>query len=83
MTDHTDAISHVAQIIEHLEPGGLVTRFIVVAEVIDANGDRGVWINANDGATRGDKYGLLVEALEEERAKHHLAVAAVAEDDGE
>lgn len=65
----------VGQIIEDLDPGCMVLKFILVAEVISADGARAVWIEAHEDASRGDKYGLLVEALETEKARHHAATA--------
>lgn len=63
----------VAQLIEDLEPGCVVLKFVVVAEVISPDGRRTLWQATHDGATRWDTYGLLTEALEEVKAGHHSA----------
>lgn len=63
-----DATSLVGQLVQDLEPGSIVTRFVVVAEVIDADGIRGLWTDTHDGATRWDTLGLLTFALGQEKA---------------
>jgi len=73
MSDTLDATGHIAEIIEGLDPGALVTRFVVIAEVIDAEGERAIWTDTSDGSTRWDTYGLLTYALEEERSNHHIS----------
>lgn len=70
----------VAQLIEGLDPGAFVTRFVLVAEVIDTDGNRGIWTETHDDAARWDTYGLLTWALEEERAAHQLSTL-LADDD--
>ena len=64
-----DAAELVGQIIEGLDPGAFVTKFVLVAEVIGQDGERGVWREAHDGATRWDTYGLLTEAMQAEQAQ--------------
>lgn len=73
-TDDPDTADLIGQIIEGLDPGAFVTRFVVLAEVIGADGDRGLWSQTHDGATRWDTYGLLKDAMETEVAKHHAAL---------
>ena len=60
--------SQVTNWIEEVEPGAMVTRFVVVAEIIAPSGERSVWRGVQDGAMRWDTYGLLVEALTCEQA---------------
>lgn len=69
MTD-ADMNDLVGQIIEGLDPGAFVTKFVLVAEVIDTEGTRGVWAQGSDDLTRWDTYGLLTEALTTEKAAH-------------
>lgn len=69
MSAHTDDL--VGQIVEKLDPGAFVTRFVLVAEVISSDGERGVWSDTHDGAMRWDTYGLLMEALTAEQARQH------------
>ena len=65
---------HVAALIEDLEPGSMVLRYVIVAEVLDPSGSRGVWCDSHEDATRWDLYGLLTEALEAERGRHYAEV---------
>lgn len=53
----------ITQLINGLDPGAVVTKFVVVAEVIDANGERNVWTETHDGAMPWDRIGLLRYAL--------------------
>ena len=70
-----DATALIAQLVEGLEPGSLVTKFVVVAEVIDPSGGRAVWCDNQPGAMRWDTYGLLTYALEQERGAQHAEIA--------
>lgn len=73
MAEQPDSHAIVAQLIEGLDPGCLVTQFVVVAEVIDTEGERAMWIDTHGGASRWDTYGLLTYALNEEAAHQHAA----------
>lgn len=64
------AIDHVAQVIAERDPGCVVTRFVLIAEVIGPDGERGVWTETHEDALRWDTYGLLTEALQGEHAAH-------------
>lgn len=68
--EQDDTARLVGQIIEGLDPGAFVTKYVVVAEAIDTEGQRAVWSQASDDATRWDTYGLLTEALQTEKAAH-------------
>lgn len=63
---------HVSQMVETMDPGAFVTKYVLIAEVIDAEGNRGVWSDTHDEATRWDTYGLLMEALTAEQAKQGI-----------
>lgn len=67
----------IAQLINGLDPGAVVTKFVVVAEVIDADGEPNVWTETHDGAMPWDRIGLLRYALWLEAAE----TAADDEDD--
>lgn len=67
MSGDNDAIA--GQLIETMDPGAFVTKYMIVAEVIDSDGVRGIWSDTHDGATRWDTYGLLMEALTAEQAQ--------------
>lgn len=59
------------------ESDEMVTRLVVCAEVIDANGERGLWTLAPDDATAWDTLGMLTYALGLEQA----ALVGQGEDD--
>lgn len=52
----------------------VLTKFALVAEVMDADGKRWSWTFTHEGATRWDTYGLLTEGLENEKAAHYAEV---------
>jgi hypothetical protein len=62
--------SLIAKLIEDLSPGAFVTKFIVVAEIIETDGERAVCVTASDDLRRWDTYGLLTEALMTEKSQH-------------
>ena len=65
-----DPADQVGEIIENLDPGAFVTRFVLIAEVISEDGRRGVWTSTHDDATRWDLYGLLMETMNDLNASH-------------
>lgn len=73
----------VQAMMETFAPGGLVNKFIIVAEVIDEEGERDIWMSSQYGATRWDNYGLLLEALQTEKSEHQeqMFLDVVDEDD--
>jgi hypothetical protein len=68
MADDSDPTAIIAQLVEGLEPGALITRFVVVSEIITSSGERVLWTTAHEDATHWDTYGLLMWALNEESA---------------
>ncbi|MDB5716270.1 MAG: hypothetical protein JWO15_3667 [Sphingomonadales bacterium] len=66
MADNSDNL--VAQLIDGLDPGALVTKFVVIAEAIDTNGRRALYTASNEGAMNWDSVGLLRTALSMEEA---------------
>lgn len=54
--------------------GEFVNKFIVIAEVIDTDGDRALWASSNDGATSWDIMGLLQWGLTREMAASQVRV---------
>lgn len=50
-------------------PGELTTRWVFLVETIDADGERGVWMQAPPGAKPWDTLGLLRQA-------EHMELAA-------
>lgn len=73
MPDAPDSTAIISQLIEGLDHGALVTRFVVIAEVIDTDGERCMWVDTHDGSTRWDTYGMLTWAINEEAAHQHAA----------
>ena len=63
-----DTHAHVAAFINGLDPGAFVTKYVIIAEVIDTHGDRAIWLDSSDDATPWDTYGLLTFALNQEQA---------------
>lgn len=55
----------VAKMVQDFEAGAVVTKFVVVAEVINTDGECGVWTTTHEGAKSWDVAGLLVYALED------------------
>lgn len=49
--------------------GDMVTRWALVAEVIDTDGERGLWTLAPEDATGWDTLGMLTYATQMEQAK--------------
>jgi hypothetical protein len=62
------SVDHIAELIEGLDPGCIVTRFVMVAEVIDTDGDRALWVQTDDDAKPWDTFGLMQYALAVEQA---------------
>jgi len=60
----------IGQLITDAEPGSFVTKWIVIAEAIDTTGERYVWAQGSSDLTRWDTYGLLTEALMQEKSLH-------------
>lgn len=64
----------IGQLIEGLDPGAFVTRFVLVAEAIAPDGVRTLWTETHDGATSWDTLGLLTYATQAEQAEVALAI---------
>lgn len=62
------AVDLVGQIIAEHDPGCVVTKFVLVAELIGPDGSRHVWTDTDDAAI-WDTEGLLTYALGELRAE--------------
>lgn len=58
----------IGELVDGLDPGAFVTRWVIVAEVIDTEGERAVWMDTSDDATPWDTLGLLEYALQRERS---------------
>jgi hypothetical protein len=64
------AISKVIN--DHEDGPAYLMRFVVLAEIVDADGGRGLWQVAADGMMRWDTLGLLEHARDTERASTNL-----------
>ena len=53
----------IPAIVKDCQPDAVVTKFIIVAEVIGADGKRYLWSDSDDDATPWDELGLLSYAL--------------------
>ena len=62
----SDSTSLVSELIAGLDAGAMVTKYVVVAEVIDTEGQRAVWVEHGDTCMAWDLQGLLSFALTEE-----------------
>jgi hypothetical protein len=49
----------VSDLVQQIDPGAMVTRFVLLAEVIDAENDRALWSFVAPRATKWDTLGLL------------------------
>ncbi len=58
----------VAGAVQQLDDGAMVTRFVVLAEVVGGDSDRALWIGAAPDQRAWDTYGLLRFALAQEDA---------------
>lgn len=58
----------IADLVQKLDPGSMVTRYIVLIEVVDSDSDRGVWHFTAPGASAWDTLGLLEYGKSQEYA---------------
>lgn len=72
------ALEAVASLIAQVDPGAMVQKFVLIAEVYDANGKRAVWNFTSPDAQAQDSLGLLLHGIHEEQAE---SVARRLEDD--
>ena len=63
-----DLHNELTRVLQKVEPG-MVTKWVILAETIDADGDRGLWSLCSESATAWDTLGLLQFALHREQAK--------------
>lgn len=67
--DLNDAI---AQVLSRHEIS-MVTKWVALVEVIDGDGDRGLWALGSEGMTSWDTVGMLTYAVHMEQAGHVAA----------
>ncbi len=68
--DERAAVWHeaVATAVQKIDPGAMVTKFVVLAEIVGGDSDRGVWFGTASDQRAWDTYGLLRFALAHEDA---------------
>jgi hypothetical protein len=66
----------IGRLIGDIVPGAMVTKFVVVAEIIETDGSRALVISTQDGAKPWDTLGMLQHAVARENG-------SVARDEGE
>jgi hypothetical protein len=49
--------------------GQMLIKWITLIEDVDADGQRGLWLVSNDGATAWDNLGMLTYATQQEQAR--------------
>ena len=69
MTVEQVALDAVSALVHEIDPGAMVQRFVLVAEVVDADGHRILWELVPPGAKAWDTLGLLGFALTREMAE--------------
>jgi hypothetical protein len=74
-----DLHNAVADVLAHHETS-MVTKWIILVEVVDEAGDRGMWTFTSPGATAWDSLGMLTYATQMEQAQHGRSRGA--DDDG-
>lgn len=58
----------VAEILEVVDSGAMITKFAVLIEGMDSDGSRSIYMSTNHNATTWDNIGLLRYALAREEA---------------
>jgi hypothetical protein len=58
----------VSQLVDGLDAGAMVTKYVVIAEGIDTNGERAIYLSTNETAMAHDVLGLLEYSIQLERA---------------
>jgi len=70
----------ISQFVDGLDPGAMVTKFVVIAEGIDPQGERAVYTATHENANSWDVMGLLKYAMTREESS---MVADYIEENGE
>lgn len=66
MPDNSDTL--IAKFVDGIEPGAIVTKYVLVAEGIDPAGKRAIYTYTDDDAMAQDVMGLLDYAIAREKA---------------
>jgi len=67
------ALGAVADLIQQIDPGSMVTRFVLVVEVVDAENQRGCWLLTPPDSRPWDTLGLcsFAAAVEQNAANNN------------
>lgn len=57
-----DVYGAVSDLLQRLDPGSMVTRFVAVVEVVSGDGERSLWVFNAPDAKPWDTLGLLTYA---------------------
>jgi hypothetical protein len=60
------ALSAISDLLQTIEPGSMVQRFVLLAEIIGADSERSVWMLTPPDAKAWDSLGLLEYAKQVE-----------------
>jgi len=77
-----DSDNLISQFVSKLDPGAMVTKYVMVAEGIDNDGDRASYTATHEGATSWDVIGLLIYSFAREFAAI-VRTTLEAEEDGD
>lgn len=69
MSEYTNVQASLADGIAKALSSDMITRWVVVIESIDENGDKGLWSVAQEDMRIWDSFGLLTSALQTEQIK--------------
>lgn len=64
-----DSDNLIAQFVQGIDPGAVVTKFVIMAEGFDADGSRASYTSTHDGASPWDTMGLLIYGMAREFAQ--------------
>lgn len=67
MDDPNSAEGFVSDFLEDADAGAMVTRFLLVVEGIDSDGERAIYMRTHEGAAVWDVMGLAQFALSTEQ----------------
>lgn len=76
-----NAEGYVAKILEEIQSGCVMTKFILIAEAINQEGERGAYYVKNEGSMLWDEIGMLEFALAHAKARLNSFYIIEGEDD--
>lgn len=67
--EREQTLNAVGTLIMSIDPGAMVQRFVLLAEVVDADGERALWTLTAPDAKPWDTLGLMVYGQQLEQAE--------------